>query len=81
MHTISISEISNLKEYREAVELLRKAYFLNTTQVNAIRRQNIALMSDLFFTNGILRTIMRQANANNKDDNSPGRERNTYFFR
>ena len=55
------------QEYAKAVEKLRLAYFPNTTTVDAVRHGNVALMSDLMFSDGILKAAVLQANANNKN--------------
>ena len=62
------------------MEKLRLAYFSNTTTIDAIRRANIALMSDLMFSDGILKAAVLQANANNKNVDKNG-AKNTFLYR
>lgn len=66
--------------YARAVELLRKAYFPNTNNVDAIRRGNIALWSDLSFIEGTVKAAGLQANANNKSPNV-NKRKNTFLMR
>lgn len=70
------------QEYAKAVEKLRLAYFTDTNSIDAIRRGNVALMSDLEFSDGILKATVLQAkaNANNKNTNE-GDSKNTFLYR
>lgn len=66
--------------YARAAELLRKSYFPDTSSVDAIRRGNIALWSDLSFIEGTVKAAGLQANANNKNPNVNERK-NTFLMR
>lgn len=56
------------------MEKLRLAYFSNATTADAINRANLALMSDLEITDGVLKAMALQANANSG-------QKNTFLFR
>lgn len=62
------------------MEKLRLAYFPDTTDTDAIRNGNIALMSDSSFGDSILKATALQANANSRtaDENEP---KNTFLYR
>lgn len=62
------------QEYAKVVEKLRLAYFSNATTPETVNRANLALMSDLALTDGILRAVALQANANNG-------QKNTFLYR
>lgn len=62
------------------MEILRLAYFPDVTTIDAIRRGNIALMSDLSFSDGILKAAVLQADANNKNPDKTG-AKNTFLYR
>lgn len=68
------------QEYAVAVEKLRLAYLPDETEIDAIRRGNIALMSDLAFSDGILKAAVLQANSNNKKADKNG-QKNTFLYR
>lgn len=55
---------------------LLEAYYPNKSSVDAIRSGNIALLSDIFVGQNVLKSVVLQANANNKIQ-----KRNTFFFR
>lgn len=63
------------QEYRQALTKLREAYFSNATDIDAIRRANIALMSDLNFRDSILKTVIQQTISNRHH------QKNTFLFR
>lgn len=44
------------------------AYFTNTISVDAIRGENIALLTDIVVSSGILKTVVLQANANARNN-------------
>lgn len=58
------------------MEKLRIAYFSDRSSIDAIRRSNIALKSDLYLSDGILKAVALQANANNKNGT-----KNTFLYR
>lgn len=62
------------------MEKLRAAYFSSTTSVESIKSANIALMSDLTFTDSILKAVILQAGVNT---NGPVKSqyKNTFIFR
>lgn len=63
------------------MELLTKAYYPNTTaNVNETQRRNIALLSDATFVDGILKAVILQTNANNRDCDK-SKHKNTFLFR
>lgn len=64
----------NFQEYKRAMRKLRAAYYSGSTDPDVIKRENIALMSDLNFSDSVLKTLKLQARAN-------GGDRSTYFFR
>lgn len=53
---------------------LRDAYYSDSTDPEVIRRENIALMSDLNFGDSVLKAVKLQVNAN-------GRKKNTFYLR
>lgn len=59
---------------------LRDAYFPDTANFDAIRRSNIALMSDMSLNNGILKAVVLQANANNRFMNATS-PKNTFLYK
>lgn len=68
------------KEYGEAMELLRIAYYPASADANETQRQNIALLSDANFVYGVIKAVVLQTDANNRgSDNS--QHRNTHLFR
>ncbi|XP_055325786.1 esterase B1-like [Sitodiplosis mosellana] len=64
------------EEYKHAIDLLKDAYFDDTTNADAIKRGNIALLSDSNFGYGILKAARYQVIANNK-----GTPKNTFLLR
>lgn len=69
-----------LQEYKEAMTKLRKAYFSNVTNVDAIKRANNDLLSDSTTTHQIIEAVVLQANANQKATNKV-ESKNTFLFR
>lgn len=59
---------------------LRKAYFSNTTHIEAIQRTNNDLLSDSMSIYPILKAVVHQSKANNKASSKTGRK-NTFLFR
>lgn len=62
------------------MEKFMQAYFPNKTDLDAIRRGNIAMLSDLRVNDNVLKAVVYQANANNKAIDR-ARHKNTFFFR
>lgn len=62
------------------MEILRNAYFSDTSSVDAIQRSNIALWSYAGFIYGTIKAAVFQANANNKGQN-PSEHKNTFLYR
>lgn len=60
--------------------MLEITYFPDKTNIPAIRRANIDLTADEYFTYGILKAVAFQSNANNKATNGIG-PKNTFLFR
>lgn len=71
--------MENFQEYKLVVEKLRDVYFKNISSVEAIRDNNIAVLSDLHMIDSVLRTVILQANVNNGKNKS--QHRNTFLFR
>ena len=65
-----------LQEFKHAIDLLKDAYFNDTSSADAIKRGNIGLLSDLNFGYGILKAARYQVMANNKEI-----PKNTYILR
>ncbi|KAG4071890.1 hypothetical protein HA402_006051 [Bradysia odoriphaga] len=68
------------KEYNETLEKLRKVYYTDPTNPAAVVNANIALMSDIMFSDVILKGIVLQTTTNNRSNDNSGRK-NTFFFR
>lgn len=68
------------QEYKKALEMLQDAYFRNTSDGDEIIRQNINVMSDMYFGDSILQALVHQTKANNKDSDTRKRKL-TYLFR
>lgn len=66
------------QEYRKSVELLRAAYYNDTSNENAIGRSNIDLLSDANLVYDILKTVPLQVKANN---NGFFTHKNTFLHR
>ncbi|XP_055312060.1 uncharacterized protein LOC129574291 [Sitodiplosis mosellana] len=64
------------EEYKQAIDLLKDAYFDDTTNADAIKRGNIALLSESNFGYGTLKAARYQVIANNK-----GTPKNTFLLR
>lgn len=62
------------------MELLRRAYFANTSSIDAIRRGNIGLWSAEGIIYGLIKTAVLQTNANNRGID-PYKHKNTYLLR
>lgn len=62
------------------MEKLRRQYFPNLIDVDAIISGNIALLTDLAMGDPVLKSIALQANLNNRDTNKHN-HRNTFLFR
>lgn len=68
------------QEYIEALKKLQGAYFSDTVSGDAMIRENINLMSDMYFGDSVLKAVTLQTKANNNDtDNS--KHKNTLLFR
>lgn len=72
--------LRDFQEYKLIVKKLRKAYFKNTTNLEAIRSENIALFSDLYMTNSVLKMAILQTNANN-NGTIKSQHKNTFLYR
>lgn len=72
--------LRDFQEYKLIVEKLREAYFENTTNLDAIRSDNIALLSDLHMVDRILKMAILQTNANNIGTNR-SQHKNTFLYR
>lgn len=59
---------------------LIQAYFPNKTNVDAIKSGNIALVSDIYVGDNVLKAIAYHANANSKTTDKI-QHKNTFFFR
>lgn len=66
--------------YKEAIAKLRTAFYLNVTNADEIKRRNIALISNLGFIDGILKSTIYQTMANNKGIDK-SQHRNTFLMR
>lgn len=62
------------------VEKLRDAYFQNTTNVDEIKTENIAVLSDLYMVDSVLKSVVLQTNANSNGMNE-SQHRNTFLYR
>lgn len=63
------------------MEKLRAVYFTDTTtNAHAIERENIDIMSDMIFNDGVLKAVVLQAKANN-DGVDKSAHRGTFLFR
>lgn len=61
--------------------ILKKAYYpTNSSDIDEVKRVNIAYMSDVMVSDDILRSVVRQANANTKSSDK-SRHKNTYLVR
>lgn len=67
------------QEYAVAVEQLRKAYLSDTSTPDAIQKGNIALVSDSVTTDGILKSVVLQAKANDRSGKNCCRK-NTFLY-
>lgn len=71
----------NFQEINKAMGILKKAYYpTNTSDIDEVRRINVAYMSDVMVSDDILKSVMRQANANTKSSDK-SRHKNTYLVR
>lgn len=79
MNTIVVF-FSMFQEFEDAMMKLKKAYFKNATNFEAIKRGNIAFASDLVVCDDILKTVIHQTRANtNSTDKS--QHKNTFLMR
>lgn len=62
------------------MEKLRKAYFPDPSNVEAIKQGNLNYQSDLIIRDNVLKTIIYQADANNNSPNK-SHHRNTFLLR
>lgn len=62
------------------VKKLEEVYYANATNLDAIRSDNIALLSDLHLTYSVIKSIALQADANNRGMNK-SQHRNTFLYR
>lgn len=62
------------------MDLLKEAYVTNTTILDEIVRQNIAYLSDVIVREDVLKSVVNQVNANNKNADKRQRK-NTFLFR
>lgn len=77
---VGIHDIFHFKEYAQAVEKLRVAYYPNTENVDAIISGNIGLLSDAALRDPIMKSVVFQAISNNRGTNEHN-HRNTFLFR
>lgn len=68
-----------VQEYKEVLEKLRLAYFSNVTSFDQVRRQNIALMTDINFRDSVIKNVVLQSIANNKNADQ-AQNRNTFMI-
>lgn len=73
---LEIYLLCTFQQFKGAFELLKEAYFNDTSNINAIKRQNIDLLSDMNFAYGILKAAQYQVEVNNK-----GTPKNTFVLR
>lgn len=59
---------------------LRDVYYKNISSIDAIQRNNIALLSDMKYIHGTAKAAILQANANTVESN-PTQNKNTFLFR
>lgn len=59
---------------------LKKAYFTNASNIEAIKEGNIAYVSDLQVCDDVLNTVIHQARANTKNTDK-NQHRNTFLMR
>ncbi|XP_055312128.1 esterase B1-like [Sitodiplosis mosellana] len=64
------------EEYKHAIDLLKDAYFNDTTNADAIKRGNIGLLSDSNINYGVLKAVRYQVIANNREN-----PKNTFLIR
>lgn len=79
---LKVLSISSLlfQEYEQSLEILRKTYFANATNIDTIRQANFEYLSDAVIRDNMLQIVMLQANANsNSTDNR--KRRNTFFLK
>lgn len=80
---VKLDHKKQFQEYEQAVEKLRIAYFSNKTDIDAIKRANIALLSDANFGDSVIKAVVLQTIANNNNKNSAQNQsqKNTFLFR
>lgn len=71
---------SLFQEFSHAMDMLNKSYFTNVTSNDAIVSQNIAYLSDVIIRDDVLKSVVYQTNANNKNADKSLRK-NTFLFR
>lgn len=62
------------------MEKLRRAYFSDTSSIDAIRRGNLDYYSDLIIRDSVLKAVAYQADANNKSPDK-SKHKNTFLIR
>lgn len=62
------------------MEKLRQTYLADTSTVDAIKKGNIALSSDIIMTNAVLKTVALHANIS-KYRADKKQQKNTFFYR
>lgn len=67
--------------YKQAVDVLRDAYFSDVTNVTAVGNANIALMSDLAFSDSMIKAAVLQAEANTNRTLQKSQQKNTFLLR
>lgn len=70
----------HFQEYKKALEKLRDAYFHDEIHGDAIPRQNINVMSDMYFGDSILHALVLQAKVNSRDSDKT-KHKNVFLFR
>lgn len=59
---------------------LNHAYFANASNIDSIKRANIALMSELNIADSVLKTVILQTMSNCREY-TDNQRKNTFFFR
>lgn len=62
------------------MEKLREVYYPDPTNVRAIESENIDILSDMIFNDGVLKAVVLQAKANNGGIDESA-HRGTFLFR
>lgn len=66
---------------KKVVDLLRKVYFTDTTNIQAIQNENVAFHSDLHIRFNTLKAVILQTEANNNIRINRDGGKNTFLFR